>query len=200
MKVANEQTTRDRIIETARQLFLTRGFAGTGIAAILKEAGVRSGSLYYFFKSKDELLVAVLDQYKGLLRPILIDPVEAATNDPIGRVFALLESYRGFLLETGCRMGCPIGNLALEISDTHDEARDRVRENFDAWCACVEGWLVDAGDRLPNDLDRAELARFVLTVMEGAQMQAKANKKIKAYEASITQLRHYFEMLESRAK
>ena len=58
---------------------------------------------------------------------------------------------------------------------------------------------MDAGDRLPRDIDRAELARFVLTVMEGAQMQAKANKEIDAYDASIAQLRHYFNMLQEHA-
>jgi TetR/AcrR family transcriptional regulator, transcriptional repressor for nem operon len=199
MTATDEQTTRQRIIETARQLFLTRGFSGTGISAILKEAGVRSGSLYYFFKSKDELLVAVLERYRELLRPVLIDPVEQATDDPIERVFGLLENYRQFLLETGCKMGCPIGNLALEISDTHDDARERVRENFDAWCGCVEGWLIDAADRLPKDIDRAQLATFVLTVMEGAQMQAKATKTIEAYDASIVQLRRYFNALEESA-
>ncbi len=194
------RTTRERIIDAAMVLFLERGFAATGIAAILQAAGVRSGSLYYFFKSKEELLLAVLEKYKTLLRPVILDPAESKTGDPIERVFALLALYRGFLQETGCRLGCPIGNLALEVSDHHDEARELIRENFDGWVAGVKQWLDDSGDRLPNETDREGLARFVLTVMEGGQMQAKAEKRIEAFDHSVVQLRNYFDSLQQIAR
>ena len=58
---AKEPTTRDKLVEVARQLFLAKGYEATGIAEILREAGVNSGSLYYFFKTKEDLLLAVLD-------------------------------------------------------------------------------------------------------------------------------------------
>jgi len=194
------KSTRDRLIDAAMRLFVENGFEATGVSAILQSAGVRSGSLYYFFKSKEELLIAVLERYVDLLRPVILEPAEAATDDAVERVFALLTRYRSFLEETGCRHGCPIGNLALEISDHHDTARSLVLKNFDNWCAGVEKWLQDAGDRLPRDLDRGELARFVLTVMEGAQMQAKAEKRIEAYDKSVAQLRSYFSCLEQIAR
>lgn len=194
-----DRNTRDRIVDAAMHLFLEKGYEATGIAAILQKAGVRSGSLYYFFRSKEDLLQAVLEQYTRLLRPVILEPAEARTEDPIGRVFALLELYREFLVESGCRFGCPIGNLALEVSDHHDAARELVRANFDGWIAGVRKWLDDAGDRLPRDLDRTQLARFVLTVMEGGQMQAKAQKSIEGYDASVTQLRKYFDCLQRLA-
>jgi AcrR family transcriptional regulator len=194
--VTEEASTKDRLIDAAMRLFCERGYAATGVASVLKEAGVNSGSLYYFFKSKEDLLVAVLEKYLELLRPVIMDPAEAHSDDPIERVFALLALYRGFLLETGCRMGCPIGNLALEISDHHEAARVLVRQNFDNWCAAVQKWLEQAGDRLPPDLDRNALAHFILTVMEGAQMQAKTEKRIEAFDASVKQLRHYLDLLQ----
>jgi AcrR family transcriptional regulator len=193
-----ETSTRQRLIEAARDLFLKEGFAATPVSAILKQADVRSGSLYHFFKSKDELLIAVLNQYIELLRPVIMDPVEAATDDPIERVFVLLARYRGFLELTGCNLGCPIGNLALEISDNHDEARELVRRNFENWCGVVESWLTQAGKRLPQDVDRKALSRFILTVMEGGQMQAKAEKSLAGYDASVAQLRDYFNRLQRR--
>jgi AcrR family transcriptional regulator len=105
-------STRDRLIEAARQLFLVKGYEGTGIAEILREAGVNSGSLYYFFRTKEELLLAVLDWYVEGLRPFVIDPAFSSTEDPIERVFAVLAGYRMMLQMTDCRQGCPIGNLA----------------------------------------------------------------------------------------
>jgi AcrR family transcriptional regulator len=193
---AEQRPTRQRLIDAAMRLFLEKGYEATGIAAILQEAGVHSGSLYYFFKSKEDLLIGVLEHYLELLRPVILEPAESRTDDPIERVFALLALYREFLEQTGCRHGCPIGNLALEVSDHHERARELIRRNFDNWCAGVRQWLESAGDRLPPGLDREALARFILTVMEGAQMQAKAQKTLAAYDASIAQLRHYFDCLQ----
>src|SRR5262245_12270493 len=106
--------TRDRLLRTAFQLFHEQGFNATGVATILREAEVNPGSMYHFFASKDELLEHVLEFALGYLSPAVMDPVEARTADPIGRVFALLDQYRAGMDRRGCRMGCPIGNLALE--------------------------------------------------------------------------------------
>jgi len=57
----------------------------------------------------------------------------------------------------------------------------------------------DAGPRLPEELDRDELATFVLTVMEGAVMQARARGSLKPYDAAIQQLRNYVRQLEAQA-
>ena len=70
-----------------------------------------------FFDSKDDLLLQVLEFALGYLDPAVMAPVEARTTDPIDRVFALLGGYRSHMDRHGCRMGCPIGNLALEVSD-----------------------------------------------------------------------------------
>ena len=54
--------TRERLVEAARKLFHQHGYRATGIAEILRAAEVNSGSLYYFFPSKEDLLVAVLER------------------------------------------------------------------------------------------------------------------------------------------
>src|SRR5947209_11954992 len=105
--------TRARLVEAARTLFWEQGYANTWIAQILKAADALSGSLYYFFPTKEDLLLAVLETYKGLLRPVVIQPVFDRVSDPIERVFGILDGYRKGLLATDYRYGCPIGNLAL---------------------------------------------------------------------------------------
>src|SRR3954466_9328711 len=87
-------TTKTRILEAARRLFHEQGYAATGIATILRDADVNSGSLYHVFPSKEALLVGVLEYYVDLLRPMVMDPAEGTTQDPIGRVFGLLSLYR----------------------------------------------------------------------------------------------------------
>jgi AcrR family transcriptional regulator len=191
--------TRARLLETARRLFHEQGFAATGIATILREAGANAGSLYHFFPSKEALLAGVLEHYATLLDPLVIGPVERANADPVERVFALLAFYRAELERTGCRMGCPIGNLALEVSDQYPEVRPLVEANFAAWTARVARWLGEARGRLPRGTDRTALARFVLTVMEGAVMQARASGSLEPFDASVAELRRHFRLLEASA-
>ncbi|HRP62410.1 MAG TPA: TetR/AcrR family transcriptional regulator [Phycisphaerales bacterium] len=193
MTPAND--TRDRILEAARQLFLAQGYTATGIAQILKHADAKSGSLYYFFPTKEDLLLAVLERYKELLWPLVIQPVFDRVADPIERIFGILDGYRRMLLMTQFTHGCPIGNLALEMSEVSPGARQLIAENFTGWRKAVERCLDEASDRLPEDVDRAALAAFVLTVMEGGMMQARAYRSIEPFESAVLLLRDYIDRL-----
>jgi len=196
---AQAAETRDRLLRTAFQLFHEQGFNATGVATILREAEVNPGSMYHFFQSKDELLERVLEFALGYLSPAVMDPVEVKTTDPIGRVFALLDQYRAGMDRNGCKMGCPIGNLALEVSDGNTKARALIHRNFENWIGRVEGWLQAAGDRLPPDVDRHRLARFVLTVMEGGLMQSRAAGTLEPFDEAVETLRENFKLLAARA-
>lgn len=192
--------TRARILDAARRLFHEQGYHATGVTTILREAQVNAGSLYHFFPSKEAVLLGVLEWYVDLLHPEVMGPAEAAAADPIERVFALLAGYRMMMEQTGCRMGCPIGNLALEVGDDVPGARALIDLNMRNWAARVESWLVAAGDRLPEDCDRARLARFVLTVMEGGIMQCRAASSLSPYDDSVAELRAYVDNLTRRAQ
>ncbi len=194
------EPTQDRITAAAAALFHEKGYAATSISDIVSAAGVRSGSLYHFFQSKEALLLAVLRRYLDLLGPVVMAPVEARSTDPIERVFALMGWYREFMWAARLRRGCPVGNLALEVSDTNPAARALAAQNFAAWASHVERWLTEARDRLPAGADPRALSRFVLTVMEGAVMQAKACDDLAPFDESIEQLRAHFHMLEEAAQ
>jgi TetR/AcrR family transcriptional repressor of nem operon len=191
--------TRTRILAAAARLFHEQGYHGTGISTILREADVNPGSLYHLFPSKEALLEGVLEQYVHLLRPIVMDPVEASTQDPIERVFALLAQYRTWLTPINFTMGCPIGNLALEVGDSHTAARSLIRTNFENWSAVVESWLIAAADRLPASIDRKQLAGFILTVMEGGVMRSRAAGNPEPFDQSVAELRAYLDLLQASA-
>lgn len=192
--------TRIRILDTAARLFHEQGYHATGVATIQREAGVNPGTLYHFFPSKEDLLRAVLERYLELLRPEVTEPAEARSDDPLGRVFALLHLYRYGLELTGCKQGCPIGNLALELSDDHPEVRSLLDANFQNWLDVVGGWLEDAGDRLPAELDRRALASFVLTVLEGGILLARARGTPEPFDRAVDQLRDYFDLIEAQPR
>lgn len=192
------QQTRERLLSSAARLFHGQGYAATGITSILRDAGANPGSLYHFFSNKEDLLHGVLQSYQDALWPVVLGPIEQAEPDPIERVFKLLEWYREGMVANECRMGCPVGNLALEVSDTHPDVRPDIGANFCSWAAGIEKWLKEAADRLPEDCDTGALSRFVLTVMEGGLMQARAADNLSAFDDSVDVLRDYFSRLLSR--
>jgi TetR/AcrR family transcriptional regulator, transcriptional repressor for nem operon len=190
-----KNSTRDRLVEAARTLFWKHGYSSTGIAQILKEADAGSGSLYYFFPTKEDLLLAVLEWYRENLWSQVVQPVFDQVTDPIERIFGILDGYRRGLLLTSFQHGCPIGNLALELADSHPAARHLLAVNFTGWRKAIEQCLAESAQRLPEALDHAQLALFVLTTMEGAVMLARAYQDIEPYDAAVTQLRDYFDRL-----
>jgi AcrR family transcriptional regulator len=161
----NAAGTRDRLINSARYLFWERGFAGTSMADLLAHAQVNSGSFYHFFESKEALLRAVLEGYLHALRPMVIDPAFAQTVKPVERIFAILEGYRGRILQTDCQYGCPLGRLALEIDPENRPAHKLIAQNFQGWIDAVRECIEAMKDRLPKGADREALATYVLVVM-----------------------------------
>lgn len=193
--MADTKSTRQRIVEAALYLFWLQGYAATGMAEILHRADANAGSFYHFFKAKEELLLAVLELYLRQLEPVVVQPVSSEIEDPIERVFGILEFYRRNLLATGCTYGCPIGRLALEIPEGKIRVHRLLADNFDGWTAAIEKFLDDAKERFPEQTNLKTLSKFVLTVMEGGVMQARAHREIAPFDASVEHLREYFRLL-----
>ncbi len=187
-------------MEAARELFWEKGFDATSLGDVAKRAKANPGSLYYFFKSKEDLLLAVLDRYRELLWPVVMEPAYRAVDEPMVRIFAVLEGYRQGLIATDFARGCPIGSLSLEIGEAIPAAREKIAANFDGWVDWIKKCLDEAGDQLPPEVDRAGLARFVLTVMEGAVMQARAYHSLAPFDSAVEILRDYLARLVTEAE
>ena len=176
-------------------LFWEKGYGSTSIADILGRAGVNSGSLYLFFPGKQDLLVAVLDTYIGGIRQMLLEPNWRGVNDPIEKVWKLMDGYRKALVETDCTYGCPIGSLALELHEPDPPVRERLARNFTNWVTAIEECLDAAGERVPPDVAKRALAEFVLTTMEGGVMLARSYRDIGYFDRAIGELKGYFNRL-----
>jgi AcrR family transcriptional regulator len=185
-------------LESARHLFWERGYAATGMSDILERADARSGSFYHFFQSKEDLLHTVLDSYIDGLHPAVVGPATEGVRDPVDRVFAILARYRLQLIATDCTYGCPIGRLALEIGPADDAARRLIALNFSAWTEVVERFLREASHRFPRGTDFRALSKFVLSVMEGGVMQARAAGSLEPFDDSVRQLKNYFRLLQRK--
>lgn len=181
-------------------LFTFQGYAATGLAQIARKAKVLPGSLYYFFPTKEDLLHATLQRRHELLQSAVLDPLWLGVADPIERVFALLAGYRQMLTMTDFQHGCPIGNLVIEVGNSHPDARRLLVRNFDNWLDAVEGCYREALPRLPHGQDPRQLAVYTLVTMEGAVMLARAYRNFEAYDAAVVQLRDHVERLLAEAE
>lgn len=186
-----DATTPERLVAAAMQLFHAKGYQATSIAEVLREAGVHAGSLYHFFPTKQELLLAVLERYRTGIHPMLLEPAWEGVEDPIERIFGLLGRYRELLEQTDCFYGCPIGSLALELHEPDPPVRELLAANFEGWIGAVEQCLIEAGDRLPPGTNRRQLATFVLTTMEGGVMLARTQRSLEPFDAAVRALRDY---------
>jgi TetR/AcrR family transcriptional repressor of nem operon len=189
--------TRERIIYAALMLFARKGYGSTSVADILHAADVNAGSVYHFFPGKQDILLAVLEAYQRGITPMLLEPAWREVDDPVERVFALLNRYRESLLVSDCTYGCPIGSIALELHEPDPAVRELLAANFAGWIDAIERCFLDAGDRFPPDVDRRALAIFALTTMEGGVMLSRTDRTLAAFDDAVRMLRDYVTRLQS---
>ena len=168
---------RDKLIASGSELMHERGYTAVGVSEICARAGVQKGSFYHFFPSKVELALAVIDRYAGAGGPAL-EELRHGDGAPLERLAAHLEGlYLGQMAvreSCGKVLGCPIGNLGLEMSTQEPALRERLRGEFERTIDGFETVLqqaIDDGELPPRDTRRA--ARSILALVEGTVMLAK---------------------------
>src|ERR1700691_3716257 len=123
---AGKTRVRDRIFETACELFYRHGIRGVGVDAIAAQAGSNKMSFYRSFASKDALVVEYLRAREREYWAWWDTSVARCPHDPRRQVEALFEAQLEIALSNDCR-GCALGNAAAELSDGEDELSALVR-------------------------------------------------------------------------
>jgi len=171
-------STREHILDAAGRLIHLRGFHNTSVDDILRESGVGKGNLYYYFKSKDELGYAALDRTLERIQEEVLEKVFSTGVDPWTQLNRFLDYPVERAHREGCGGGCPLGNLALEMSDVHEGFRTRLSEAFSQVRSKIQETLERARGEgtLRNGTDAARLAHFIIAGLEGAFMLGKLHR------------------------
>jgi len=174
----NVSDTRQRIIDSARELIYARSYSDVGVQQICNHAGVKKGSFYHYFPSKRDLTLAVLEQLQAYFRDTILKRSFAADIPPLQRIEHFFSSIYEFQKQTkaatGHVLGCPFGNLGCEMSTQDDVLRSKVDTIFRASEHPFQQALQEAvaqGD-LPA-IDTATTARAIFAYVEGILMVAK---------------------------
>lgn len=169
------ETTRDKLIAISIETMAVKGFNNTGIAEILAIAKVPKGSFYHYFKSKDDLGFAIIDQYGHQLRTEFEKYLETAEGTALVRLQGYFDLILSYFENDFCLCNCLLGNLGQELSMQNPAMRKaifthyRVVENLIAGClreAKVEG-------ELNPDADEQMLAKMFFASWEGCLVRAK---------------------------
>ena len=119
---------REQILQTATGLFYSRGIKATGVDAIVKAAGTTKMSLYKYFPSKDDLVLAYLRERAEEMRRWLVKEIEQQGADPAGKLLAVFDVFAKLLASPDFR-GCPFINASAEFA-AEDDPVHRVSVEF----------------------------------------------------------------------
>jgi len=143
------EKTRSDIVNSAKALFYERGYDGTSFTDIVSAAGVFRGNIYHYFKSKDDILGAVIAQHLDDYRALLAG-WEAASPDPRDRLAAFADMVAA-QAPALARFGCPIGSLNTELGKDRRDLQGAARALFDLF----RDWLAARFGELGRDREEA---------------------------------------------
>ena len=193
-KSAKGAATRDQILDAAGRLIHLQGYHCTSLDDVLRESGVGKGNFYYHFKSKEELGYAIIDRLvrgfvERTLEPAFADPAA----DPVQQIHDLLDRVLDTQRQRNCIGGCPMGNLASELSDVHEGFRKRLADVFVAWRLTMAQALRrgQAAGGLRADCDPEGAAYFLVAALEGAILMSKVTKDIAVMEQCVDELKRH---------
>ena len=172
-----KRTAKEKLLEAAQTLMLSKGYPATTVDEICELASVSKGSFYHLFDSKEELGLAVLDAFQARSKRLINDGPQAHVVDPVDRALQLLEHLMAVAGEAWGD-GCLLGSFALDLADTHPVIREAVSEKFREIAEALAEGMAPLGREggHPDAPSGAELAEQFIVVVEGALILAKAHK------------------------
>src|ERR1700730_6931951 len=172
--------TREKILQPAARLIALKGYHDAKLEEVLDTAQVTKGAFFHHFRDREDLGFAVLDWHMDQRRQLL-DVIEqelplAKQADSLHQVFRRLDAIQEMIRRrAGCKGGCIIGNMSTALSDCHEGFRKRLAECFDEMAQEFLPHLEVAArqGRVTRRTNPTKLAQYIVTVIEGAIMQAR---------------------------
>jgi len=178
------EITRERILFEGAKIVHLKGYHATGLQEILKASGVPKGSFYFYFKSKKDYGLQLIDYYTDGIVSRGRKLLERADLSPLE---GMQEHFRRILhhsAELGYKGGCPIGNLSQELGDTDDAFREKLSGAYQRLIELHALFLEEAQKQgeIASDLNTDEIAELIFNCYQGALIQMKVSRNTGAVE------------------
>jgi len=184
-RLRDPEGTRERLLQAGFQEVYRSGFQGAGVDSILAATNITKGALYYHFGSKDALGYAIVEEIIAkLVRDRWLRPM-LGNGEPIDILIGIVR--RTPVRPEEVRSGCPLLNLAQEMSPLDEQFRKRLERIFQAWREGVATLLRKGQSQgtVRRDLNPDEIASFLIAMVEGYVSLAKNAQDAKVWEVGI---------------
>lgn len=173
--------TRQRILDTATELFRRQGYNATGLTQVLAESHSPKGSLYFHFPGgKEQLAKESVTAGAGALREVILS-VLAESDSAQAAVDKVADLFTMALESSQFSAGCPVATVALEAASDSEPLRTACAEAYQSWLDLMVDQFARWG--IPEQ-DRESLADIALSALEGALLLARVRQ-------STVPLRHF---------
>lgn len=194
---SRKELSHERIVDAAARAIRREGYAGVGVADVMKEAGLTHGGFYAHFPSRDAMLVAAMERAGRDGAARMTQSIARRRAEGASPLRALVEGYLSETHLTSCEGGCPISALASEMPRQSPEVREMSASR-------VQGLVAVVGRALPADaaphaamaiisnlVGAIQLARALGDNAQGRAMLAAARESILAqYDSEGRQASH----------
>ncbi|MDQ6961744.1 MAG: TetR/AcrR family transcriptional regulator [Mariprofundaceae bacterium] len=190
-------TTRQTILQVAAEEIHLYGFQACKISQIIQKAGISKGALYHHFPSKLELGYAVLDE---ILSPYVTKRWQPILSSP-DPIQSMTQFFQEAMHEVSCECiskGCPLNNLAQEMSPIDEGFRLRLNHMMRLWQQDIEKALQrgQANGLIDPKVNAEQSAIFIIAAIEGAHGLAKSAQDVGIFAKCLNGLIDYLKRLQ----
>ncbi len=190
-------SARRRLLAAAFDDIHKNGFQGMRVDAVLEKTGLTKGAFYHHFPSKQALGIAVVDELiHGKISEIWLETLDRS-NDPASAIQDALERAAECYGMQMLLLGCPLNNLAQEMSPINEEFRVHINKIFNRWHQSLVGVLkrgIKAGN-IKDHIDPQSVATFILASVEGSIGLAKNERDIAPVLRTFDEIERYLKSL-----
>ncbi|MBA4369549.1 MAG: TetR family transcriptional regulator [Desulfobacterium sp.] len=175
-----KQDTKQKIIEAGARIIHHKGYYHTGIQEVLDAAGVPKGSFYFYFKSKEDFGLQVVDFYNNMYME-MVDPIAKNKALPhLNRIEKIFDHFINLFPELDYTCGCPIGNLSQEMGDLSEAFCGKLAASVDVMVGVYKNILDDAkeSNEISQRINTQETAEFIVSSWHGSLIKMKISKSI----------------------
>jgi len=184
------ETIRNKIVSTADDLFYRQGFNHTSFSDISKAVGISRGNFYYHFKTKDDILAAVIESRKVGIQNMLSE-WSLRIPEAKDRLIAFVEMIANYQ-ENIIKYGCPVGSVCSELIKLKNINYNDATEMI----TLFRDWLIEQIQFLGYDADKADkLAMHLLTCTQGISVMGHAFKDVDYINREVDDLKQWLSLL-----
>ncbi len=164
------------VVHQSAKLFYYKGYKNTAVSDILNECNIAKGSFYYYFKSKDDLLIHVIEFHTDNLINFFNHKVDDLSISKLKNFF---KEFFNNIEHNRFHGGSPLGNLAIELSDVNDDARIKLIDSYHKIEQRISFFLATLKYQSQEKYYSMEpelYARILISLLEGTMLKIKTER------------------------